>query len=237
MSACGAGKRANERTHIVDVLVQRKTRQIRRAIRERTQDPRRREVLLRVRLARKREALNVPTHIAQRARRSILLLHGDEAHIEAQRHGLRFRRAAIEAREYVRRHAEIRAAQQWRPVIDVIVRITTIGIVLIVLAGKSHCAVGVPVVLERPQLRLSCEPLRERFGPGKETCEPLEAERAAVQDPHVVVVDWPWSLPRPPEVIRRCYRQVFQVHQYLHRLRYHVRVLCLRLTVYGACEG
>jgi hypothetical protein len=92
-------------------------------------------------------------------------------------------------------------------------------------------------VLERTQLGLTSEPLRERFGPGKETRKPLETEGTAVQDPHVVVVYRPWTIPGPPEMIRRRYRQILQVHQYLHRLRYQIRVCCLRLAVHGTCEG
>jgi hypothetical protein len=64
ISACGADRVEKERTHIVDVLVQREARQIRRAIRKRTQNARRGEVLLSGRLAREREALKVTTDVA-----------------------------------------------------------------------------------------------------------------------------------------------------------------------------
>ena len=56
-------------------------------------------------------------------------------------------------------------------------------------------------MFERPQLWLCGKPLHERFCPREETREALEAERAPVQDPHVVVVHGPRSFAGPSEVI------------------------------------
>ena len=208
-------------THIVDILVERETRQVRRLVRERTQDPRRREVLLGGGLARERETLEVPTYVAQRAGGLELLLHSNETHIEAQHDGLRLLLAALEAREDIRRDAEVRAAEQRK---------------LLLYCGEVHLALRVAGMLERDKLRLRCEPAREGLCPREEAREPLEAERAAIEDPHVVVVHWPWALACASEVVRRRDRQVLQVHQQPHRLRYYVCVGGLRLAVHGAGE-
>ena len=86
------------------------------------------------------------------------------------------------------------------------------------------------------ELRLRREPPREGLRPREEAREPLEAERAAVEDPHVVVVYRPWALACASEVIRRRDRQVLQVHQQPHRPHYYVCVGGLRLAVHGAGE-
>ena len=52
-------------------------------MRERLEDARRRQVLLRRGLARERQALEVAANIAERARGIVLLLHGVETHVEA----------------------------------------------------------------------------------------------------------------------------------------------------------
>lgn len=66
---------------------------------------------------------------------------------------------------------------------------------------KPHCTIRVSVMFEGPQLWLCGKPLHERFCPREETREALEAERAPVQDPHVVVVHGPRSFAGPSEVI------------------------------------
>jgi hypothetical protein len=203
-------------------------------MRERLEDARRRQVLLRRCLARERQALEVATNIAQRAGGVELLLHGVEAHVEAQRDGLGLLRAAVDAREDVGRDAEIRTAEQ---------RGVAQGGGQPRHARAAACAgvrVAVAVVLERDELGLRREPAREGLAPREDAREALEPERAAVQDAHVVVVHGPLAracaLGPFGEVVRRGDGQVLEVHEELHHLRHDVCVPGLGLSVHRPRE-
>ena len=206
--------------YIIYVFVNCETGQVGRLFRECTEDARGRQVLPGQRgLPRERQALEIPAHIPERARGAILLLHRDKPHVEPQRDRLRLLLAPREALKYVRRDAQIPAAQQRR------VRRRR---------REAHLPARVAVVLERGELRLRREPLRERLAPREHAVEALEAERAAVQDPRVVAADGPRARARPRQVDRRGDREVLQVHEQLHHPRHHLRIARLGLPVHRA---
>ena len=91
-------------------------------------------------------------------------------------------------------------------------------------------------MLERGELRLRREPARERLAPREHAVEPLELERAVVQDAHVVAADRPLALARLGHVDRRGDREVLQVHEQLHHPRHLIRVPRLGLPVHRARE-
>ena len=208
-------------THVIYVFIDGETGQVGRFFRERTEDPRGRQVLPTNRrsLPRKRQALEIQTHTPQRARSHKLLPRRNKAHIKAHRHRLRLL-PALKAPEYIRRDAQILAAHE-RPVRP--------G------RAQAHLAARVAVVLERDELRLRREPLCERRAPREHAVEALEAERDVVEDAHVVAVHGP--LARARYVDRRGDRQVLQVQQHPHHPRHHLRVPRLGIAVHRARVG
>lgn len=210
-------------TYIVNILIDGQTGQIRRSIRKSPKDARRRQKLDRAGrdLAHERQALEVPTNIAQGARGGELLLNGIEANVEAERDRLRLLLAAVEAREDVRRDAEVGAAEERR----------------VARRSEPHRLSVVPEasVLERGELRLRREPLRERLVPLEDAREALEFERAILQYPHVDVLHRP-GLARLGEVDGLGDGQVLEVHEQLHHLRHDVFVALLGLSMHRLRE-
>ena len=253
-------ERANERvqqqqklkTHIVYVFVDGEASQLWRLFREAAEDPGRRQVFAGGRnLPGERQALQIPTDVPERPGSVKLLLHGDEAHVEAQRDGLRLRlrHPPLEALEYIRRDAQIRTPhhkrrRRRRPIIIItITTTTTLTTTLTIQAAsrsETHLPARIAVVLERDELRLRREPPREGLPPREHAIEALELERTIVKNAHVVPIHGPFPRASAPtrlgDIDGRRDAEVLQVHQKLHHPRDHVRVPRLGLPVHGAGE-
>ena len=212
-------------THIVYIFVDGETSQLGRLFREAPEDPGCREVFPGGRnLSRERQALQIPAHISKRPRRVELLLHGDEAHIEAKHHRLGFL-PSLEALEYVRRDAQIRTAHQHHR--------------LLLTRSETHLPTRISIVLERDELRLRREPSHERLAPREHAIEAFELERTIVKYAHVVLIHGPSAaFVRLGDVDRRRDAEIFKVDQKLHHPHHQFPIVRLGLPMHraGKCQ-
>jgi hypothetical protein len=205
-------------TYIVYIFVDGETGQLGRFFRETPEDSGCRQVFPGGRnLTRERQALQIPTHIPERPRRAELLLHGDEAHIEAKRDRLGFVVPPLEALEYVRRDAQIRTLHHQHRRIS---------------RSETHLPTRIAIMLERDELRLRREPSRERLAPREHTIEAFELERAIVKYAHVVSIHRPFALARLGDIDRRGDAEIFEVDQKLHHPCHQFRIAQLGLPVH-----
>ena len=204
-------------TYIVNIFVDGETSQLWRFFRETPEDPGCGQVFAGGRnLSRERQALQIPAHVPERPRRVELLLHGDEAHVEAKRNRLRFL-PPLETLEYVRRDAQIRTLHQQcriaRP------------------RAETHLPTRIAIMLERDELGLRREPSRERLAPREHTLEPFELERTIVKYAHVISTHGPFAPASLGDIHGRGDAEIFEVDQELHHLRHQFRVPRLGLPM------
>lgn len=92
-------------------------------------------------------------------------------------------------------------------------------------------------MLERDELRLRREPLREGLAPSERAIETLELERTIVKDPHVVSIHRPLAhaaarLAPPGHVEGRRDGQIFEIDEKFHHPRHILRISRLGFPVH-----